>query len=315
MTITLSIYDPPPETDLANPSPAVLRDIAPTTAVALAAYRYGSWPVRKALNAYLCWRNRAPVLSFFYHHVGTQVAAPWSIDFDTFREQVDWLAERFDMVSYAEAQRRMSLGSSRPCVHLTFDDGYADNCDQALPYLVSRRIPCTYFVTSWHVATGVPFAHDVARGVPLAVNTPAQIRELAAAGVEIGAHTRHHHRFSLDDSPAVLHDEIAGCRHDLEAMIGQPVRYFAFPYGTPTVMTPAAVGAVRAAGYSGFCSAFGGYNLPPGDPFYLQRIHGDRSPQRFYNWATLDPRKLNHYWQPQEQTSAAILFENVHACR
>jgi peptidoglycan/xylan/chitin deacetylase (PgdA/CDA1 family) len=224
--------------------------------------------------------------------VGEQAVAPWSIDFDTFRRQIDWLAERYDLVSFGEAQRRLAQGHTQPSATVTFDDGYAANCEQALPYLISRGIPCTYFVASWHVATGTPFAHDVARGLPLAVNTPAQIRELADAGIEIGAHTRRHHHFTPNDSPDVLHDEIAGGKLDLEQMTGRPVRYFAFPFGTREVMTPAAVRMVHQAGYDGYCSAYGGYNLPPADPYHLQRIHGDREMARFYNWATLDPRKL-----------------------
>ena len=67
------------------------------------------------------------------------------------------------MVSLAEAQRRLASGrNDRPCVSITFDDGYADNCDQALPLLIRERIPCTYFVTTRNVIDGKPFPHDVA---------------------------------------------------------------------------------------------------------------------------------------------------------
>ena len=47
-------------------------------------------------------------------------------------------------------------------VAITFDDGYAENCRQAIPLLVRNQIPCTYFVTLENVLEGKPFAHDVA---------------------------------------------------------------------------------------------------------------------------------------------------------
>ncbi len=53
-----------------------------------------------------------------------------------------------------------SATNSRPTVSLTFDDGYAENCDFAIPELIKRRIPTNYFVVSQAVAEGRLFEHD-----------------------------------------------------------------------------------------------------------------------------------------------------------
>ncbi len=45
-------------------------------------------------------------------------------------------------------------------------------------------------------------------------------------------------------------------------------------------------------GYSGFVTAYGGWNWPGEDAFHMQRIHGDPGIARLSNWLTLDPRKL-----------------------
>src|SRR5581483_9025052 len=106
-------------------------------------------------------------------------------------EAIAWLQERFDLISLEEAQRRIASGKNeRPSVSITFDDGYAVNCDYALPLLIENGIPCTYFVSSGPVLEGTSFEHDRAMGNHFAPNTVAQLRQLAAAGVEIGAHTR-----------------------------------------------------------------------------------------------------------------------------
>jgi peptidoglycan/xylan/chitin deacetylase (PgdA/CDA1 family) len=177
-------------------------------------------------------------------------------------------------------------------VSVTFDDGYADNCRQALPLLIREQIPCTYFVASRHVLDGEPFAHDVALGRPLAPNTPEQIRELAEAGIEIGAHTRHHADLGKISDAQKLYDELAGSKEDLEKMTGRPVRYFAFPFGQWRNLTPAAFQLAREVGFKGVCSAYGGYNFAGDDAFHLQRIHVDDDLIRLRNWVTVDSRKL-----------------------
>ena len=80
--------------------------------------------------------------------------------------------------------------------------------------LLRYKIPFTYFVSTDHVLGGKPFPHDVADGRPLAPNTLAEMRELAAAGVEIGGHTRSHADLGGKLSEAKLVDEIAGCKRD-----------------------------------------------------------------------------------------------------
>ena len=148
---------------------------------------------------------------------GRRCPQRWTIRPKAFAAQIHWLRERFDLVSLAEAQARIASGRNRwPTACITFDDGYADNRRFAIPLLLKYHIPFTYFVSTDHVLHGKPFPHDVAAGRPLAVNTLAQLRELAAAGVEIGAHTRSHADLGGPLSADRMYDEIVG----LETRIG-----------------------------------------------------------------------------------------------
>jgi peptidoglycan/xylan/chitin deacetylase (PgdA/CDA1 family) len=80
-------------------------------------------------------------------------------------------------------------------------------------------------------------AADLAKGAigPLPddlMMTTAHVRELHAAGMEIGAHTRTHPILRLlNDADSVA--EIAGNIAELEEIIQQPVRAFAYPNGRP----------------------------------------------------------------------------------
>ena len=226
----------------------------------------------------------------FYHRIADDRATQWTMSLATFQRQLRWLGRHFDLVSLAEAQRRVSSGhNQRPSATITFDDGYAENCEHALPLLVERQIPCTYFVCSQHVATGSPFAHDLALGHRLAPNTPQQLRDLARAGIDIGAHTRTHADLGQIDDPQRLHEELVVARDELEQMCGATVRYFAFPFGLKRNLNPAAFWLARQAGYHGVCSAYGGFNFPGEDAFHLQRVHGDDQMARFKNLALFDP--------------------------
>lgn len=239
-------------------------------------------------------RRKLPIAILFYHRVATQDLNPWSISFDDFRHHLDWLSSNFDLVSLAEAQRRIrQRENDRQCVAITFDDGYADNTLYAIPELVSRRIPLTYFVTTNFVETGKPFPHDVAQGKVLQPNSIAELRHYVGQGVEIGAHTSSHANIGAIANRQQLWDEIAGSIQTLRQWLGIPCSYFAFPYGHPKNMTQEAVDVLKAMEVQGFCSGYGALNWPANDGFHLRRIHADPGIQRLKNWLTLDARKLS----------------------
>lgn len=253
-------------------------------------------------------RHNEPVQILFYHRVADDHPNPWTISCAAFQQQMDYLAARFDVVTLAEAQRRIGRGRNRrPTAVITFDDGYADNMSFAVPLLLDRKLPFTYFVTSGNVETGQAFPHDLALGVPLEPNTPGQIRQLAAAGAEIGAHTRTHADLAQVDE-ADLRSEILGSKHDLERMIGKAVRYFAFPFGQPENMTAEGFEVARQAGFAGVCSAYGGYNFPGSDTFHLERFHADPEFIRLKHWLSVDGVKqiTSPTFDPQLQGEAPL---------
>ena len=267
----------------------------PLSLAALHAYVLATAAPRRRQLRLMCAKGRAPVCVLFYHRVADRHPNPWTISNRKFIHHVNWLRRHADLISLKEAQHRLQHGNQRLAVSITFDDGYAENCDVALPFLRKNNIPCTYFVSLDFARTGRPFPHDVRREGNLKPNTPSQLRQLADAGIEIGAHTRHHVDLGRVQDEAVLYDEVVQSARELSAEVAAPVRYFAFPYGRPDNLNPRAVTMAKAAGFWGVLSAFGGYNIPePGhEAFYMRRIHGDAEFARLKNWITLDPRKLH----------------------
>lgn len=254
------------------------------------AYRISTSPWRSY------WLNRArknenvPLAILFYHRVANEHPNPWTISEQDFARQIDWMQSNFDLISLEESQRRMRVGNLRPAISITFDDGYSDNCSFAIPWLIEQKIPFTYFVTTAHISENRPFDHDVDRGQPLLPNSPESLRAMAAAGVEIGGHTRDHVDLGSISDEAELYDQVIAATEELADMIDRPIRYFAFPFGQINNLNKRVFQLLADHGIQGVCSAYGGLNSVGSDPFHLQRIHGDPNFSRMKNWLTFDPR-------------------------
>jgi peptidoglycan/xylan/chitin deacetylase (PgdA/CDA1 family) len=259
----------------------------------LNSYYWTTLPSRSRAAAQRSAHHCEPIQILFYHRVADEHPNGWTMSTRSFARQIHWLRSRFEIVGLSEAQARIASGrNQRPTVCITFDDGYSDNCRCAIPLLLKHQIPFTYFVSTNQVLRGEPFPHDFAAGLSLAVNTLAHLREMAAAGVEVGAHTRSHANLGECLSHQEMVDEIVGSKRELEAAIDCKVRYFAFPYGKHENLSGEAFHIAFEAGFDGVCSAYGGYNFPGDDPFHLRRFHADCEFIRFKNWLTIDPRKL-----------------------
>lgn len=229
----------------------------------------------------------------FYHRVADVHPNPWTISTAEFDQHLDYYQDHFETIDLGEVQRRMVHGQSdRPSVSVTFDDGYAENQRHAIPALLSRGIPVTYFVSTGFIEHGRAFQHDLNLGRPLPVHSKNSLRMLADAGVDIGGHTADHADLSKIFDAEGLRTQIIDDRLRLQDIIGREVRYFAFPFGMAPQMHAAALAAVIEAGYHGFCSAFGGYNFVGGDAYHIRRFHGDPQFDRLINWLSLDRGKF-----------------------
>jgi len=261
---------------------------------AIEAYRVSTGPIRQQRESNLRRDGKMPLSVLFYHRIADSHPNDWTMTTSQFGAQIDWMGENAKFVSLEEIQQRIEAGHNESkCVHITFDDGYAENCDFAIPLLIERQIPFTYFVSLDFIQTGRAFPHDAAAGQPLTPNSIEQIKEMAAAGIEIGAHTRNHPDLGKVTDPETLFDEVVTSTRELAELIEQPVRYFAFPFGLPENLNGDVFDLLAEEGLLGVCSAFGAYNFPSQDPFHIRRIHGDPEIARLKNWLSLDPRKLN----------------------
>jgi peptidoglycan/xylan/chitin deacetylase (PgdA/CDA1 family) len=164
-----------------------------------------------------------------------------------FAEQMAWLARRgLRGVGIAELVDAMRAGRQRGLVGLTFDDGYINVLETALPVLRQHGFGATAYIISDRLGG----TNEWDEGPVWQLMTGDQVRELAEAGIEIGSHAATHMRLA-GASPAQLTAEISESRTSLGTLLGTEIRGFAFPYGS---MDAASRQAVRDAGYEYACA-------------------------------------------------------------
>ena len=164
-----------------------------------------------------------------------------------FAEQMAWLARRgLRGVGIAELVDAMRAGRQRGLVGLTFDDGYINVLETALPVLRQHGFGASAYIISDRLGG----TNEWDEGPVWQLMTGDQVRELAEAGIEIGSHAATHMRLA-GASPAQLTAEISESRTSLGALLGTEIRGFAFPYGS---MDAASRQAVRDAGYEYACA-------------------------------------------------------------
>jgi peptidoglycan/xylan/chitin deacetylase (PgdA/CDA1 family) len=277
-------------------------------------YRIATMPLRWTILKRAKRTGTVPVGILFYHRVDDHDLSPWTITNKRFAEHVDWLQANFDLVSIEEAQNRIRSGfNTRPTISITFDDGYADNCTDALPMLIKRGIPVTYFVTAHHTIENEPFPHDLELKKPQRANTVEVLRSLHKAGVEIGSHSKTHVDLGPIADPKKLFDEVVGGTRELEKAVGCRIRYFAFPFGQPENLNPDVFQMCHDYGFQAVVSAYGGWNEIGDDSFHLQRFHGEPRISYLKNWLTLDPRKRKIPRYPYELKTKSDVPENLPA--
>jgi peptidoglycan/xylan/chitin deacetylase (PgdA/CDA1 family) len=192
--------------------------------------------------------NAIPVL--LYHSVTTapgDLIADFSTSPDMFRRHLDVIVEEgHRFLTFAGLFQALGSGQlPEKTVLLTFDDGYADFADVALPAIRERGLGATLFLTTGFLRDGPPDLRTAGPSDPML--SWAQLGELAAAGVEIGAHSHSHPQMDTCAGPR-LREECVRPKALLEKALQQPVDFFAYPHGYngPRVRT-----AVRRAGYTG----------------------------------------------------------------
>ena len=214
--------------------------------------------------------ERVPIL--MYHQVSPEIDrrfGKYTVSPRMFAAQMAWLAlARYQPVTLdalldARSGQRLP---HRPVV-ITFDDGFRDCVDYAVPILKRRGFTATFFLVAgllgktsrWLVAE---------RGFEMAMIDASTARRLGDDGFSCGSHSMSHPRLA-GLSPEACYQELAASRTVLEDHLGRAVPHLAYPFGSYDARARALAGE---AGYRSACTVDIGLASPDDDPLLLRRV-------------------------------------------
>ena len=197
-----------------------------------------------------------PILA--YHQV-SEADDIYSVTAGQFEEQMAYLAEKgYNAISLKELFDFFDGKGNLPDkpIVITFDDGYEDNVLTALPIMEKYKMRSTVFVVPSLVGTTEYLSWE-------------QVSEMQKHHTEIGSHTMSH--VGMNEISSVdQRRELQESKTALEEHLGQPITFFAYPYGQFTAITQQ---LLKDTGYRGACSGITGLNNKGTDVYALKRVN------------------------------------------
>jgi len=217
----------------------------------------------------------------FYHRVSDE-NDPLTVRVRRFRSQMYSLAERgfraLDLVAarrHLEADPESGSPGHERVIGLTFDDGYRDVAENALPVLEELGFSATVFVVTGAVDGWVRLSWYDRQ--PRLLDWPEIERLDADSPLYFEAHSRTHPNL-LALSPGAVRAELAGSKAILESHLSRRVRAFCYPGG---LFGDRERRLAADAGFEVAVGASPGTNRAGSDPLALRLIGVDPSDHLF----------------------------------
>lgn len=215
-----------------------------------------------------------PIL--LYHRVGVRDGSwmdRYTVSPDAFTRQMKQLSDEGWNAVPLDAIVRDSFQAEFPdrTVVITFDDGFATNREHAWPVLQKHRFPATTFLVTGRIGQRNSWDGAEKATWPLLSHD-----DVAAA--DPGLFSFHSHSAThadlcdINDDLAALRSELVTSREGVSATSNGSRPIFAYPFGSWSRRT---VAAVQAAGYVGACTCMEGLNRTTTNPYLLRRVEID----------------------------------------
>jgi peptidoglycan/xylan/chitin deacetylase (PgdA/CDA1 family) len=157
---------------------------------------------------------------------------------ESFERHLRWLKEHCDVIPFCDVFKALEAqGRNRPTVAITFDDGFADNYEYALPVLQKHKIPATFFLIAGLLEKDAAVLERVRVLYRSSFEDTrplewSQVCEMHKAGMEIGAHTFSHPNLArLNRNEAKIEMQLS--KEIIEQRLGAAVASMAYPFGKP----------------------------------------------------------------------------------
>ena len=216
--------------------------------------------------------------ALMYHKVNDVPGNTATVPIERFDEQMTQLGELGYPVVGLDAVLDHYLGGEplpAGATLITFDDGYRDVLEHAVPILRRHGYPAVLFAPLGYVGESRPLPHErrfAAKGIVNRTVDWDELAELEASGVRVECHGISH-RALADLGVEEAAREIALGKLRLEEALGREVKAFAYAKGSEAHFGPVHVSLVRQAGYELGFTSVSGSNGVEADRFRLRRYN------------------------------------------
>jgi peptidoglycan/xylan/chitin deacetylase (PgdA/CDA1 family) len=177
--------------------------------------------------------NQAVIL--MYHRVNDSVHKEMAVSTENFQWQMNYLKKKkYAVISMDELVHRLENKILfEKSIVLTFDDGYADFYENAIPILHHYQFPSINYLVTGYIDSKEFFWWDSDIGENQLM-TWDQIKELNTYdGVYFGAHTVHHLDLDQHEENDIVM-ELTKSKATLEQKLNIRVKHFCYPRGKST---------------------------------------------------------------------------------
>ena len=213
-----------------------------------------------------------------YHRINDVPDNPMSVPVRVFDEQLAVARELgYEIVDLGAVLDHYVNATPLPAnaLLITFDDGYRDIYDNALPVLRKHGAPAVAFVPVAYIGANVPLPHDthlIARGIRNPVLDWGLVRALDDGGIRVESHGLAHTPLASVPLDTAVR-EIAASKLELEDRLGRPVRAYAYVKGSEAYFHAVHERLVEQAGYDVAFTTVSRGNGPATNPFRLGRYN------------------------------------------
>ncbi len=189
-----------------------------------------------------------------YHRSGPKTLA-------NFEQQLQFYAQNYRPVDYKDLQDFFASGKwihNKPGLIISFDDGFRENYDYAVPLLEKYGFKGWFFIPTGYVdasstdqmeyigKTSGKYDHTYEDGRYF-MNW-AEIDHLRKKHV-VGCHTYTHHRMNINDTNEILEHEVREAKQVMEQKLNHEITIFCWVGGEEHTYSKAAAEKIKNAGY------------------------------------------------------------------
>ena len=182
-------------------------------------------PIKKVLvrNGRLLYpRHSKGFIVLAYHSISSKEKYPYSVSSEAFESHLVHIKKFYNVVPVCDIIERIKSGGifEDVLIALTFDDGFKDNYDIALPLLTKHNIPATIFIST-----------DIVQKNYKSFLSWDNIKEMSKNNlISFGSHGCTHVALTSLEKNDIEY-ELIFSKDEIESKIDKKVDLFAYPYG------------------------------------------------------------------------------------